>query len=308
LWTLLVSAVLTEVFAFYQQIIGGFGSLWLYLNPQDEYSLPWEGRSPSFTPHPNCLAGYLNLLLPFALACYLLGRGKWKKLGGWTLGLGTLALLSTQSVGGLMGFVAILVLAIFCFAGSLKKKLALLAGLCALVCLLYLLGPLLNPVHTEKYVGADVVSRLLMWQTAWNLFLDSPRMGIGWGNFLRLYVPELPDFMLQSGILSAHNIYLQLLAETGLVGLVGFLYLVLQTWRQAWSQWRSSVDFLDLALAFGVLGALVSVLVHGFVDFLFQGSQQFAALFWVLLALLVANARLRGTPAVGKVGPPRPRA
>jgi len=42
--------------------------------------------------------------------------------------------------------------------------------------------------------------------------------------------------------------------------------------------------------------------VHGFVDFLFQGSQQFAALFWVVLALLVASARLRGMPVVGRVG------
>jgi hypothetical protein len=44
-------------------------------------------------------------------------------------------------------------------------------------------------------------------------------------------------------------------------------------------------------LAFGVLGAILSVLLHGFVDFLFQVSPQFGTLFWALLALLVVSAR-----------------
>ncbi|MGA3323251.1 MAG: O-antigen ligase family protein [Terriglobia bacterium] len=299
LWAVLFSAVVTALFAIYQQIIGGYSSLWLYLNPQDEAFDPWAGRSPSFMAQSNCLAGYLNLILPFALACYVLGQGKWKKLGGWTVGLGFVALLSTQSLGGLLAFVSILVLAIFCFARSRKKKLVLLAGICALVCLLYLLRPILNPTHTEEFVGYDALGRLVLWGAAWDIFRHSPLMGVGWGNLLRLYPTDLPAFTRE---FAAHNIYLQLLAETGLVGFVAFFYLVVQSGRQAWSQWRSTGDFLDRALAFGVLGALISVMVHGFVDFLFQGSQQFAALFWVVLALLVASARLRGMPVVGRVG------
>jgi hypothetical protein len=46
---------------------------------------------------------------------------------------------------------------------------------------------------------------------------------------------------------------------------------------------------LEKALAFGVLGAILTVLLHGFVDFFFQVSPQFSTLFWVLLALLVIN-------------------
>ena len=297
---LLYSTIITAVFALLQEIMGGYTSLWLYLNPTGEYFDEWAGRATSFLTHSNNLAGYLNLVLPFALACYLLGQGKWKKLGGWTFWLAFVALLSTQSLGGLMAFVSILVLAIFCFARSRKKRLALLAGLCALVCLFYLLRPILNPAHPEQTVGSDAVGRVLLWATAWDYFLHSPVMGVGWGNFVDLYGSDLTS-LVPPGLYAVHNIYLQLLAETGLVGFVAFFYLVVQSWRQAWSQWRSSLDSLDRALAFGVLGALLSVLVHGFVDFLFQTSPQFGTLFWVLLALLVASGRLQRKSALGRV-------
>ena len=90
LWLVLLSTVVTAVFAVYQQITGGFSSLWLYLMPPDEYTLPWAGRSTSFLGHPNSLAFYLGLVLPFALACYVRGPGaSGKSWAGGRLGLGS---------------------------------------------------------------------------------------------------------------------------------------------------------------------------------------------------------------------------
>jgi putative inorganic carbon (hco3(-)) transporter len=287
-WTILFSTLTTVAFALLQQTIGGYTSLWLYLYPPDDNFEDWGGRSTSFLHHPNLLAGYLNLVLPFALACYLLGRGRWKKLGGWIFGLGSVALISTQSIGGLFAYFAILALAVFCFARSRKKKLLLMAGLCAVVCLSYILRNVLNPIHTEAYIGNDVITRLLLWVTAGDEFIHSPVFGVGWGNFAAPYDWEIPTL---PGVFGPHNLYLQLLAETGLVGFVAFFYLFVQTWRQAWSQWCRSVDFLNLALAFGVLGALLSVLVHGFVDF--PLDVQIGALLWTLLALFVASDQLQ---------------
>ncbi|MGD0226640.1 MAG: O-antigen ligase family protein [Terriglobia bacterium] len=297
LLVLLYSTIITSVFAILQEIVGGFTSFWLYLNPPGDDLVEWKWRATSFLNYPNSLAGYLNLVLPFALACYVLGQGKWKKLGGWTVGLGFVALLGTQSVGGLLAFVSILVLAVFCFARNRKKRLVLLAGICASVCLLYVQKQVLNPAHTEEAFGSEALSRLVLWGTAWGYFMHSPVTGIGWGNFVGLYGSDLSAFSawIPPGQFAVHNIYLQLLAETGLVGFAAFFYLVGQSWRQAWGQLRSSRDFLDLALAFGVLGALLSVLVHGFVDFLFQVSPQFGSLFWGLLGLQAASARL-GSP------------
>jgi putative inorganic carbon (HCO3(-)) transporter len=293
LWLLLLSTAVTALFAIYQQIIGGYSSLWLFLMPPDAVDMPWSGRSTSFLGHPNSLAFYLGMILPFALGCYVRGKGKWKKLGGWTLGLGFLALLTTQGVGGILAFVSTLALAILYFSQNRRKATGYLIGICLLAGSLYLLGPVLNPSHTEETIGSDMVIRLLLWSTAWNAFAHSPLLGVGWGNFVRLYGadPSLFSSSLPATAFEVHNVYLQLLAETGVVGFAAFSYLIVQSWRQARRLMSSSADFVDIALAFGVLGALLSLLVHGLIDVPFFA--QSGTLLWVLLALLLAGGRLQ---------------
>lgn len=286
---LLLSTVATALFAVYQVATGGFGSFWLALYPPSDFYTNWEGRAASFLSSANPLAGYLGIVLPFSLALYVLGTGRWKKLGKWTFGLGSLALFTTQSLGGIFGLGALLVLAIFRFGRTTKRKLALLGGLCGAACLFYFFLHAISPVHTDRYLASDAYIRFALWTSAWNLFTHSPALGVGWGNFTAVYGLDDPYFIPDQ--VAAHNLYLQLLAETGLAGFLAFFYLVVRSWKQAQRQWRRSEDFIDRALAFGVLGALLIILVHGFVDFMFQDSPQYGTLFWTMLALLVVSSR-----------------
>jgi O-antigen ligase len=290
LQALLFSTMATAVFAVLQEVVGGYTSLWLFVNPPTEWFAPMDGRAPSFFANPNFLASYLNLILPFSLACWVVGDGRWKKLGAWTTGLGAAALLCTQSLGGLVSFGGVLVLAILYFAGNWRKKLALLAAVCVLAAGFYLAKGTLNPVHEGEAFAYDQSIRLVLWGIAWNFFTGSPLLGVGWGNFAALYGSYVTDIsFIPAGQFQVHNIYLQLLAETGLVGFGAFFLLVFRTVQQAFRQLRSSGQALDKALAFGILGAILTVLLHGFVDFFFQVSPQFGTLFWVLLALLVVS-------------------
>ncbi|MGH9607864.1 MAG: O-antigen ligase family protein [Terracidiphilus sp.] len=293
LWTMLVSTMFTALFAVYQIATGGFGPLWRALYPpganNPNGTAVWVGRATSFAGSPIDLGGYLEIALPFALACYVLGATRWKKLGKWTFGLGSLALLTTQSLGAILGFLAVLVLAIFRFTSTTKRKLALLGGLCMSGCLFYLSLHIVNPLHTHDYLMSDAFVRFTSWASAWNLFTQSPALGVGWGNFTAVHGLGNPYFVPDMS--TAYNIYLQLLAETGLVGFVAFFYLVVRSWQQAQRQWRRSEDFIDRVLAFGVQGALLSMLVHGFVDVPFAWNPQYGTLLWTLLALLVVSSR-----------------
>jgi len=300
---ILSSTILVAVFGIFQEIVGDYTAFWLYLNPPEDLFLPMEHRVPSFLNYSNSLAGYLNLVLPFALAGCFLGKGNWKKLSAWTMGLGVVTLACTQSVGGLVAFGCVIVAAGYVFIRSRPKRALLLVGLLVLALGFYAARETLNPAHIGESVGYDAATRLLLWDTAWNLFVHSPIIGVGWGNFTEIYGSYLSSFSwIPPGVFEVHNIYLQFLAETGLVGFTVFFLFIFRAWRQGLRQLRIAPDVFDKALAFGVLGAIMTMLVHGFVDFLFQVSNQFGTLFWALLALLIVSARLQSETAGGSLG------
>jgi len=88
----------------------------------------------------------------------------------------------------------------------------------------------------------------------------------------------------------AHNIYLNTLAESGLVGLAGFgiLWGGLVLWL--WSRVRHSRDGWQQALAVGVLGVTAHLAVHSVFDNLFvQGIYLHLAL-WLAAVMAVATA------------------
>jgi hypothetical protein len=289
---LLFSTIVTAAFAILQEIVGDYTSFWLFLHPPQDYFAPMEHRAPSFFANCNFLAGYLNLVIPFALACWVLGKGRWKRLGAWTTGLGVVALLCTQSLGGLISFGGVVVLAILCFAENWKKSLGLFAAVCALATGFYFARGILNPAHEGAGFVYDQAIRIVLWGIAWDFFRHSPVLGVGWGNFVVLYGAYVSNISwIPAAQFGVHNLYLELLGETGFLGFGAFFLLIFRAAQEAVRQLRCSVHALEKALAFGVLGAILTVLLHGFVDFFFQVSPQFSTLFWVLLALLVVSRK-----------------
>jgi lipopolysaccharide/colanic/teichoic acid biosynthesis glycosyltransferase len=74
---------------------------------------------------------------------------------------------------------------------------------------------------------ADVLkSRHLMWQAAGRMFVEAPALGVGLGQFPRLYARDTSGQRAEN----AHNFYLQTLAEGGLAGLLGLTLLVGSAW------------------------------------------------------------------------------
>lgn len=57
----------------------------------------------------------------------------------------------------------------------------------------------------------------MLWQPAIKLFNDSPVLGIGWGNFKHSFTKYYENQANQN---NAHNVYLQVLCETGIIGTI----------------------------------------------------------------------------------------
>ncbi len=107
-----------------------------------------------------------------------------------------------------------------------------------------------------------VVERMAHWQAGWQMFVDHPVTGVGTGNFNARY----PDYYVRSTFEfsqgHAHNFYIHMLAENGIVGLAIYLTLTLSFAFVALRVALSSSDRLAGSLALGALGTMVAVYVH----------------------------------------------
>lgn len=114
--------------------------------------------------------------------------------------------------------------------------------------------PLFNREHGDLETALQrsgmegIQDRLIEWRKAWLLFLESPGLGIGvgqyaWHSFVLhgqadFTTPRLTVFH------HTHNIFMQVLAETGLAGLL-LLLLMLGTWlRQFQKNWLTPEGWL----------------------------------------------------------------
>ncbi|MCL6504198.1 MAG: O-antigen ligase family protein [Pirellulales bacterium] len=137
-------------------------------------------------------------------------------------------------------------LAVFVILGLALRGRARTAVVGSLIACALLVGLLkLDSLLNLQREGSTTLSRLSAGMRAsfayvsWQMFLDRPLLGCGFGQFPRAKLPYLSDRSTELHLESIrgyvhHNTFLSLLVETGLVGLGLFLVLLLRWWRQAW--------------------------------------------------------------------------
>jgi putative inorganic carbon (HCO3(-)) transporter len=309
---LLYSTVMVALFGLYQALIGDYTNLYLYLF---EAEIPdWSGRITSFLFHFNALAGYLNLVIPFAIGYMILMKDRSSKwLGSICLCIATAALYLTGSRGGLVAYSGILLSAVVFVLLRFRPGLAILARGALMIALAAAIANLLTVTIPEQQTitrleevdDFTTLSRLALWGTAAQMFIEHPVLGVGYGNYRALYSDFMSD--VEADQMDAHSLYLQLLAETGIVGFALFLLPVILVLLRIVPLLGSFDPFYAL-VSLGVGGALVGVLIHGFVDFFFHVQPQFGGLFWLILALgVVVAEEARGAVALASTNRPSNR-
>jgi len=269
---------------------------------------------------PNPYAGYLGYLVPVAVSLTVAGVWLWwhsrKPIGLFiaaTCGMTSLALVIgiglSWSRGSWIALAAAL-LAVMAMRDRRAAIAALVAGLVFVVILLmagttwlpgalservsglgsYVAGP--NPARTEiTDENFAVLERLAHWQVGWRMFEDHPWIGVGIGNYGTEYGQYAPAHWYEP-LGHAHNIFINFIAETGILGLAAFLLFWLGALRFAWRS-AGHLRGFPAALAIGVFGTLVYLTVHSMFDNLFVQHMQ------LQLALLLGGvASLEMTKAV----------
>ena len=125
-------------------------------------------------------------------------------------------------------------------------------------------------------------SRSELWQNTSKMIKDHPLLGVGLGAYQFVY----PRYDQSSGILraeQAHNDYLHIIAETGIVGLILVISFIVILFGKGFSLMQTK-NVRRQAVILGSLAGCFGIAIHSFVDFNLQVTNN-AQIFMVLAAL-----------------------
>ncbi len=131
-------------------------------------------------------------------------------------------------------------------------------------------------------------SRLELWRAALRLWREKPFWGVGPDNFRYLRGRGL----MQQGFddrIHANNLYLETLANIGLVGILALGGIMACLASSCWNAWKCAGLAEDKLLTLGVSLALTAYFAHGMADYFLPFTPTYG-LFWILAGL---STRLR---------------
>jgi len=135
-----------------------------------------------------------------------------------------------------------------------------------------------------------ILSRIYAWIAAIRMFITHPIFGVGLGNEIRYFIQYIPPANLMIEKLTTHNTYFQILADTGILGIVPFVLVIknifsnLSIARHTFVQQDQMLHKLSIGLTAGLLGYLAG---HFFLSHM--GWRQ---MFWIVVGLSVVLKEL----------------
>ena len=145
-----------------------------------------------------------------------------------------------------------------------------------------------HPVMIEEKVlqqlspEESVEERTLAARTSLGIVRDFPLIGAGGGAFHLIFPHYKPMNLLPGFWDHAHNDYVEIGSEVGLVGLLLLMLLVAHSLLKSLKLLRCSNDQLQLGMAFAGVMGVISLLIHAAVDFNFQNPAN-SMIFLILL-------------------------
>ncbi len=286
---------LITVFGF---VFAFFAILQIFLSPHKIYGIyevPYAVPFGSFV-NRHDFAAYMEMTIAVPLGLMFVGAvQKDKRLLYITaIGLMGIALLLSGSRGGLISLLAeIFFLVILTTKTKSSGQFGLKIGLAVLLVATIILGAILIGGETSLTRFAETANsddfsanRLHIWDVTLSIIKNNLPFGAGFGAFGVAYTPY--DALNGSGrVEQAHNDYLQVLADAGIVGLVIGGFFIYQLFRTGWQNIQTSNSFRR-GVVVGALAGCFAILVHSLFDFVLHITAV-AMLFITLISLVVVS-------------------
>lgn len=237
--------------------------------------------------NPNVLGEYLLLITPLAAACVFTAK-KWPARVFFLLCTGAmlLCIVFTSSRGAWLG----IIFAAALFLVMLDARL-ILVGLVAIVILYFTLpdwviGRFTSIGNTQD---SSTSYRVFIWLGTIAMLKDYWFPGIGPGiSAFNLVYPAYSYNTIAAP--HAHNLFLQLICDAGITGLVLFFIILFSYFRMTFSAFSRERDKSTRVYLIAVICSISGFLLQGMTDYSFYNNRV-TLFFWVIIALGSVLAR-----------------
>ncbi len=276
---LIAVTTLLALIGIYQYIVGvEIPASWV-----DQAEAGVRTRVFSLVTSPNVLGSLLVLFIPMTISRIINLK---HKLHGQLIYAACLAamlacLIFTYSRGAWLALVA--ALALYSFMYSPKMLLMMTLGGLAGLKFVPGIGSRLSYMLSADYlVSSQRAGRLDRWGIALDRLKENPWFGEGLGRFGgAVAARRIP------GSFYVDNFYLKTAVESGLIGLLALVWLLLNAFRLGLDTVRRLTDDKTRLLAVGMLAGLIGVILHNGVENIFEVPMM-VSYFWFVTGMLAA--------------------
>lgn len=291
-WLLVISALGHAIVGIYT-FLGGSGADHLRITERFFRAFGTFGQ-------PNPFGGFMGLMAPLAIMLTYSQMILTLKKTSWMMFIKMMcygivafmiivALFASWSRGAWLGFVASMGIILIALPAKRWQSIALFfIGLLLIVGVAYAnilptsISSRVQSITQEMFSSIDVrgvyitsenyavIERLAHWQAAINMAESNPILGVGMGNYDSAY-DQYRTLNWEMSLSHAHNYYLNILAETGAVGLSVYLLLFAGLFTMAWKA-RIHPDQGSRYIVIGLLGSWVYLTTHSLTDNLYVNN------------------------------------
>jgi len=302
--TIFFAASIISMYAIYQYFIG-FRHVLDYIRQSGPNRYPHEllilakRRVYATFVSPNIFASYIVMMLFVGIGFLLVDFTQRRENVLWvTISIITMlvSLLFTKSLGGIVVFIITFLLftlytPLFLLPKTRLKNIILKrAGLGIILGSVVFIS--IFVIFTQRRLiqflnlndpNNSIMQRFYYWIASLKMIKDHLFTGLGWGRFDSLY----EFYKLPAANISrySHNVFLQITAETGLLGLLSFLLIVSIFLRNGYKNIKNSNE-QQVGLRIGLFCAGTAFLLHNLVDLSFYFGQV-SFFWWIILGLFV---------------------
>ncbi len=153
-------------------------------------------------------------------------------------------------------------------------------------------------IQLSTMTQASLTHRFALWYAAFPLIKDNLLLGVGWSGY-KFIAPQYASFAKEKISLttatiggSAHNQYLQIASDMGIIGLIVFIWLLVSILRCSWQLYRDAKDsyIMRLGLAFSL--SFIALYVFFLSSSALFAGDPITGYFWLFVGLVIATKKV----------------